>query len=181
MLTSKKRAFAKAWITCLNRTQAAKEAGYSPKTAYSQGSDLLKEPEVQAYIAQLQDELQIMPDIADAEEVLRGYTRDIRFDPGKLFDEDGQPKDIQDLDDDTRLALAGLKVKVREIGQNPPVILRTYEYKFPDKRATRETMAKHLGWVAPEKKELTGPGGEPLEGGIFEIILVEAEDGREKP
>jgi phage terminase small subunit len=42
--------FADAYLRTFNATKAAKEAGYSEKTAYSQGSRLLKDVEIQAYV-----------------------------------------------------------------------------------------------------------------------------------
>ncbi len=49
-LTLQQRRFGDEYIVDLNATQAAIRAGYSPKTAYSQGQRLLKNVEVQAYI-----------------------------------------------------------------------------------------------------------------------------------
>ena len=55
--------FCRAYIVDLNATNAAISAGYSKKTAYSQGARLLKNVEVSARLAQLQkkqtDELDI--------------------------------------------------------------------------------------------------------------------------
>jgi len=51
VLTDKKRQFAEMYVLQKNATQAAIGAGYSPKTAYSQGSRLLKDAEVSEYIA----------------------------------------------------------------------------------------------------------------------------------
>jgi len=42
--------FAQEYLVDLNATQAAVRAGYSPRTAGSQASDLLKKPEIQAAI-----------------------------------------------------------------------------------------------------------------------------------
>lgn len=50
MLTEKQRRFADAYCETANATQAAKAAGYSAKTAYSQGERLLKNVEVKKYI-----------------------------------------------------------------------------------------------------------------------------------
>ena len=54
MLTEQKKLFVDEYIraNCKNATQAAKNAGYSPKTAGSQAHDLLKTPEVQAYLSE---------------------------------------------------------------------------------------------------------------------------------
>lgn len=52
-LNEKQARFAAEYIVDLNATQAALRAGYSKKTAYSQGHDLLKHPEVGAEIQRL--------------------------------------------------------------------------------------------------------------------------------
>lgn len=49
-LSAKQRAFVEHYLREWNATRAALLAGYSPKTAYSQGSRLLKNVEVQAAI-----------------------------------------------------------------------------------------------------------------------------------
>jgi hypothetical protein len=46
----KRRRFVEEYVTGLNATQAATRAGYSKKTAYAQGSRLLKDAEVRAAI-----------------------------------------------------------------------------------------------------------------------------------
>jgi len=40
---------------------------------------------------------------------MASLARDIRFDPAKLFHEDGRPKMPYELDEDTRVALRGFK------------------------------------------------------------------------
>lgn len=57
-LTPKRKAFCDAYLANgMNATQAAKEAGYSEKTAYSQGNRLLKNVDVQEYIKKRTEEL----------------------------------------------------------------------------------------------------------------------------
>jgi phage terminase small subunit len=46
-LNDKRAAFVREYLIDLNATQAAKRAGYSDKTAYSQGQRLLKDAEIQ--------------------------------------------------------------------------------------------------------------------------------------
>ena len=53
-LTPRQHRFAEAYAACGNATEAAKRAGYSEKTAYAQGSRLLKHADVAALITQLQ-------------------------------------------------------------------------------------------------------------------------------
>ena len=50
MLTPKQQAFCEYYIANHNATQAAIKAGYSKKTAYSQGQRLLKNVEVKKYL-----------------------------------------------------------------------------------------------------------------------------------
>lgn len=76
-LTYKQKQFADAYIQYGNATKAAKEAGYSHKTAYSQGQRLLKHVEVQAYISERMDALQT-EQIASQTEVLEMLTAILR-------------------------------------------------------------------------------------------------------
>lgn len=48
-LTVKQRALVDNYIVCRNITQAAKDAGYAPKSAYTTGPHDLKKPRVQKY------------------------------------------------------------------------------------------------------------------------------------
>ena len=52
----KREAFCQEYIVDLIATNAAIRAGYSKKTAYSQGSKLLKDSKVRARVAELMDE-----------------------------------------------------------------------------------------------------------------------------
>ncbi|WP_243546201.1 terminase small subunit [Pseudodesulfovibrio tunisiensis] len=49
-LTARQRAFVQEYLVDLNATQAAIRAGYSKRSAYSQGQRLLKKAEIQAAI-----------------------------------------------------------------------------------------------------------------------------------
>ena len=55
-LTPKQHRFCQEYMVDFNATKAAQRAGYSEKTAYSQGQRLLKNVEIKARIAALQDE-----------------------------------------------------------------------------------------------------------------------------
>lgn len=56
-LTAKQQLFCSEYLKDLNATEAAKRAGYSPKTAYSIGHENLKKPEIAAEISARRDEL----------------------------------------------------------------------------------------------------------------------------
>ena len=58
MLTERKKAFADNFLLTRIATEAAKIAGYSPKTCRSQGSRLLTDVDVKAYIQAEKDKIQ---------------------------------------------------------------------------------------------------------------------------
>ncbi|MCI3860550.1 terminase small subunit [Lactococcus garvieae] len=76
-LNQKQKRFCEEYVKLGNATQAAINAGYSKKTAYSQGQRLLKNVEVQEYIAELNEELK-KDSIAGADEVLQFLTSVMR-------------------------------------------------------------------------------------------------------
>ena len=55
-MTPKQRQFVAEYLVCLNATEAAKRAGYSPRTAYSIGQENLKKPEIAQAIQQAMNE-----------------------------------------------------------------------------------------------------------------------------
>lgn len=64
MLRAKQEQFCLEYIKDFNATQAATRAGYSAKTAYSIGSELLKKPEIKARITELLQEHSLSGDQA---------------------------------------------------------------------------------------------------------------------
>ena len=66
-LNNKQRKFVSEYIKNPNATQAAKNAGYSEKTAYSQGQRLLKHDEIKAEIKRQAEKIN-KKNIADTEE-----------------------------------------------------------------------------------------------------------------
>lgn len=76
-LNAKQKQFYKEYLVDANATQSAIRAGYSKKTAYSQGQRLLKNVEGQKYLAELMAEKESKL-IADQDEVLRYLTSVLR-------------------------------------------------------------------------------------------------------
>jgi phage terminase small subunit len=90
-----------------NATKAALSAGYSPKSAYSQGHDLLKKPEIARLLSRRSEELDIK--LADLRRRLEQIASlDLRR--AMKWGPDGvEVLDSDDLDDDTAMAIAGVK------------------------------------------------------------------------
>ena len=76
-MTKKQKNFADEYLVDTNATQAAIRAGYSEKTAYSQGQRLLKKVEVANYIKSKAEEVH-NDKIADATEVMMYLTSVLR-------------------------------------------------------------------------------------------------------
>ena len=82
-LTPKQKKFCDEYLKLGNATQAAKNAGYSEKTAYRTGADNLKVPHILGYINARQEQI-ASKDIADIEEIMKYLTDVMR---GKIKDQ----------------------------------------------------------------------------------------------
>lgn len=111
MLTPKQKAFADYFLQSGNVTEAARKAGYSEKTAAVIGNENLKKPNVSAYIAERQKQIDDSR-IADAAEVQRFYSAVLR---GEVKDQFGLEASL-----DTRMAAGRelMKRHERTEGQN---------------------------------------------------------------
>lgn len=76
-MTAKQKRFCQEYLIDLNATQAAIRAGYSEKTAYSMGQQLLKKLETKKYIAEQMERLK-NEKISSAQEVLEYLTSVMR-------------------------------------------------------------------------------------------------------
>jgi len=105
-LNARQEAFCQSYVRYGNATRAAKEAGYSEKTAYQQGHALLKKPEILARIETIRtDRFRAMH--MDADETLALLARQARFSlKGLIKVVDGAP--VVDLENATQDQLDAL-------------------------------------------------------------------------
>lgn len=145
-LNAKQIRFVDQYMVDLNATQAAVRAGYSPKTAYSQGHELLKHPEIARLIAARQQATAAKTEIT-AEVVLSELLRLARVDVGAAFDENGRLLPIREIPEDIRRAICG--VETDELfegrGRDREAVGVTRKVKFWDKARALELLARHLG------------------------------------
>lgn len=169
-LTPKQQSFADEYLVDLNATQAAIRAGYSEKTAGSQGFELLKKPEIADAIQSAMQERAERTGITQ-DRVLRELARigfaDIRKvvtwgnTELRVTDSSGEDaievyhglalKAADEIDDETAAAIA-------EVSQGRDGL----KIKFHDKRAALVDIGRHLG-MFKEKVEMTGPNGGPIQ------------------
>ena len=107
-MTNKQQIFISTYLKDLNATSAALAAGYSPKTAYSQGCRLLKTAEVGTLIQQKLAKMFGNFEVTE-QKVIQEMARIAFADTRKIFDSDGQLKPIHELDDDTAAIIAGIE------------------------------------------------------------------------
>lgn len=149
-LTVKQEKFAQGLFAGLSQREAYKQAyncnNMGDNAIDVEASKLANSTKITLRIDQLNGELR-MRNMVTVERVIAEYARLGFFDPRQLFNDDGSPKEIQDLDDDAAAVLAGLDVM--EIyegkGEDREFVGYLKKYKLADKKGALDSIAKHLG------------------------------------
>lgn len=123
----------------------------SKKVCEAMGSEYLNHPYTQAYLREKTDAVAQAADITQ-DRVLREVARIGFFDARKLLTNSGHPIPIQDLDDDTVAAIAGIKVREMPFGEDGNLCTVT-EYKIADKNSGLEKLMKYLGAYEKDNKQ----------------------------
>lgn len=165
-LTAKQQRFVEEYLVDLNATQAAIRAGYSEKTAYSQGQRLLNNVEIQKAVSEAQEDRSNRTQIT-ADRVLQELARIGFSDLRNMLTPNGSLLDPQDWDDDTAAAISSIEVVTNTGDQGKDedgrkIVEHTHKIKVWDKNSALEKLAKHLGMFI-EKHEHTGPNGGPIQ------------------
>lgn len=155
-LTPKQRLFVGEYLVDLNATRAAKAAGYSEATAYSQGQRLLKDVEVASAIEQAMARREKRTEIT-ADRVLQELSRLAFFDVRKLYRGDGSMKAPHELDDDCAAAVSSLETfeVFAGVGDERQAIGETKKFKLFSKDSALTLAMRHLGMLK-DKVEHSG-------------------------
>ena len=157
--TPKQARFAAEYLKDFNATQAAIRAGYAERSAGTEGHRLLKHPEISALIAPKREEAiieraeAINRMVLSAERTRLEIARIAYFDPRRLFDKEGRPLALTDLDDDTAAAIAGLEV-VEERDNEGNVCGYVKKWKLADKNSALDKAAKIAGMYEKDNDQL---------------------------
>lgn len=125
-----------------NATQAAKDAGYSAKTADSQASRMLKNDKVRAVIAARTRHSLAKREIT-VERTLDELAKLAYFDPRRYWNADGTLVPVHKLDEECGAALAGFNATLLFADKAPIGELR--KIKFADKRAALDMLMRYHG------------------------------------
>ena len=153
-LKPKREAFSHEYLIDLNKTQAALRAGYSPKTAYSIGHELLKIPEVQDRIAHLATIKEKRAN-KSADDVIKELERVGFSQIGDIIEwnQSGMAflKDSDELDPDAMAAIESVSVTEEQSGgdKNSRMVLKS-KVKLHSKMAALTQLAKHHGLVGDQ-------------------------------
>lgn len=151
-LTDKQKRFADEYLIDLNATQAAIRAGYSPATAEQQGSRLLSNVKVRAYIDERMAELSKRTGV-NQERIIRELARIAFVNPPDVVDMDEATISPYATEDDTA-AIASVKVK-RIPTQDGEGVER--EIRFADKIKALELLGKRFGmWLDRQQVDVQG-------------------------
>ena len=134
-MNARQAAFVREYLICRNATEAARKAGYSAATAYSLGERLLRNAEIRAAVDAALAEQATRLEIT-ADRVQQARARLAFADPRRLFDQDGQPLQPNQLDEDTAAAVVGIDL-------NPDGSVK--RYRLTEKSAHLAALSRHFG------------------------------------
>lgn len=152
-ITPKQRLFAEKFLELnFNGAQAALAAGYSQKNSKISASDLLTNANVKAYIDRRKE--QLMDEIGVTQiRVLKELAYIAFADVRKLYDENGQLKNVNTLTDDMAAALMCIDV-FELVSFDGVKIGETKKIKMNDKLRALELLGRYLGLFEKDNKQI---------------------------
>ncbi len=145
-LNDKQKKFFREYLVDYNQTQAAKRAGYSEKSAYSQGNALMKHPEAREYLDFLLSDLQKLSgvthlrNIQELAKIAYGNIADLFTDWENL-------KSFDDIPDE-------LKGLVQEVSVIKTTRAETTKVKFYSKLSALQELNQMMGFNKPQQLEV---------------------------
>jgi len=117
-MNSQQKLFCEMYLTKNygNATQSAISAGYSEKTAYSQGQRLLNHVEVKKYLAKRKEEL-FADMMADHHNTMNKINMLANFNIKDLYDNKGNLKLIKDLPPEVAYCISSTETRLKKDGE----------------------------------------------------------------
>lgn len=153
-MTPKQERFVAEYLIDLNATRAAIAAGYSKKTAHSQGPRLLEDVGVAAAVAK-RTQAQLGKANITAERVKERLATIAFADIRDLHDQDGNLKPLHALTADQAAAISQFEVIKKNAEAGDGVIDRVHKVRLADQMKALEMLGKHFGLFI-EKVEHSG-------------------------
>ena len=146
-LTAKQALFVEEYLVDLNATQAAIRAGYSEKTAYSQGQRLLKHVETAAAIGEAMvdrsERTKLTADMVIEELSKLAFSNMLDY---VGINQDGTAYiDLSDLTRDQAAAIGEIVTDEYSEGRGEGAVdVKKIKFKLADKRGSLELLGKHM-------------------------------------
>lgn len=174
-LTPRQEMFVAEYLIDLNATQAAIRAGYSAKGADVTGSKLLVNPKVAAAVtaakAARAEKTGITQDRVLVELALLAFSDHTHYE----VDDEGTLELAGEAPDGAHRSIASVKRRIRT--DKDGAVTREVELKLWDKPGMLRLAGRHVG-LFPDRMELTGKDGQPLESGVAKVVFVLPDNGR---
>lgn len=169
-MTPKQARWYGEYIKDFNGTRAARAIGVPEKSAAVFAARMLRNDKVAAAVDAWRKRQCEKQEIT-AERILQELMKLATYDPGRLYDKDGQRIPVHELDDWTRAAVASVEDEVTEGAAF--VTTRKQKIRMADKGSNLERLGKHLGLFGESSFGATveTPGGLPADSTI-KIVLV---------
>ena len=172
-MTDAQKRFCDEYLIDLNATRAYKVA-YSrckkDETASVNGSKLLRNTKVQEYISRKQKEIEKRTEVTQ-DRVIKELAKIAFLDIRKLYTDNGQLKNVADLDSDTAGAISSLETleEYDGYGEDREKIGDTQKVKLLDKTKALELLGRHLG-IFNDKLDLNVKEKEEKKNAISDIL-----------
>jgi len=158
-MTDAQKRFCNEYLIDLNATRAYKVAYPKCKedeTANAASSRMLRNVKVQEYISEKQKEIEKRTEVTQ-DMVIKELAKIAFLDIRKLYTENGQLKNVADIDSDTAGAISSLETleEYEGYGDDREKIGDTQKVKLLDKTKALELLGKHLG-MFKEKVTIDG-------------------------
>lgn len=172
-MTDAQKRFCNEYLIDLNATRAYKAAYPNCKkdeTAKSAGSRLLTNVNVQNYISEKMKEREKRTEVTQ-DMVMKELAKIAFLDIRKLYAENGQLKNVADIDDDTAGAISSLETleEYDGYGDEREKIGDTQKVKLLDKTKALELLGRHLG-IFNDKLDVNVKEKEEKKNAISDIL-----------
>lgn len=148
MLSDKQIMFCELYVTYGNATKAAKGAGYSENNPGQVGHELLKNVEIQQYIAARRSAL-IENHGVTRDRIIAELSKIAFFNVKELFNDDDTQKAMSDVTLDAAAAISTIKFGAgKDTSGNNVVIIE--EYKTGNKIDANVALARMIGGYGPD-------------------------------
>ena len=172
-MTDAQKRFCDEYLIDLNATRAYKVAYKSCKkdeTANVNGSRLLRNAKVQEYISRKQKQIEKRTEVTQ-DRVIKELAKIAFLDIRKLYTDNGQLKNVADLDSDTAGAISSLETleEYDGYGEDREKIGDTQKVKLLDKTKALELLGRHLG-IFNDKLDVNVKEKEEKKNAISDIL-----------